>query len=272
MAGAAIGIGSIYMKKDTSNLIIGLLVGSLLLAVIIKGGWLDDLFESGEIERTAGYGQKSLEPLKKTRISEWQDVTVRVHSIKAHKMARVRAKRAAYRVPKDALRSDCDGFSVVVVVFVIENGEIWIGPEQDFYIETEMGVIGGKMWCCKILWCESLTRKDPSDRWDVGRAMHHVKDAVSAASLFEACYGPDSVVEDAKRSTALRDFLEDFFDPSPNGGVEKAPTVKVSAGILRLDCKSWHHNTASAWIEIKSRKVMKTIMNGKQVYPQVYPQ
>jgi hypothetical protein len=267
MAATATGIASIYMKKEAANLIIGLLVGSLLLAVIIKGGWLDDLFESGEIERTAGYGQKSLEPLKKMRISEWQGVTVHVHSTQTHKVARVHAKRAAYTVPEDGLPRGCDGFLVVVMVFVTESGEIWIGPEQDFYIETDSGIIGGKMGSCRILWCESVIHKGRNERWDVGKAMDHLKNDVSAASLHEACYGPDSVVEDAKRSTALIDFLEVFFDASVDGGVKKARAIEVAGGVMRLDFKSWHHDTASAWIEIKSRKVVKTTMNGKQVFP-----
>ena len=246
------------MNKMIRN---GLIVSSLLIGFVTMAVGCGGADKSKTV----------VEPLKKKRCSEWRDVNLDMLSVQNTQTNRLCAKRAEYSVREDDMPPDVDGWQVVMTVFVTERGDIWVGPEQDFYIETDSGVIGGKMFNSRILWCESLIRKHGHERCDVGKALDCLKSDVSGARLIEANRGSDNKDENARRFTELRDFTDIFVDQG-DGGVEKAQAAEVTGGIVRLDFKSSHHDTASAWIDIKSRKVVKTIVNGKQVYPQVYPQ
>lgn len=207
--------------------------------------------------------QRAAEPLNKVRESEWKDVTVQLHltgvtTLSGGRSEQVRAKKANYSVlwPGDLY----ERVFVPVTVFVTSRGEIWAGLEENVYIETELGVIGASLDLNDISWSESAIRKRTDGRCDIAEALDRFMQEVSESDL-------QAIRKRSPSRTTDLTPLTVSFGAMANNGCEKISSASVTNGILRADFKSVWRDEASAWIDIKTKKVVKAVFNGKQVFP-----
>ena len=197
------------------------------------------------------------EPLDKILNQKWKDVTVQVHlsGVRTFLFGRseqVHAKQNVYYSPR-----------VMVTVFVTPQGEVWVGPKQDFYIETPAGVVGGSFTDQDILWCDSLITKRPGETIGLDSALKRLKEEVDASKLEDAdSRYPHDSKHILKRVTELRDCFagKNVFGVNSTGS-EECCAVHVRLGTLRLDFKSIADPgaTGSAWIDIKTKKLLKVV-------------
>lgn len=215
-------------------------------------------------------------PTKKMVKTGWQDTTVDVHSASGTswlswfsstsrpKPMRVAAKRSCYVVLDGDFPAD-----IVVTTFVTERGAIWLGPEQDFYVEIESVITGGKKWGQAILWCESLMNKRPNEKSDLATGLARFEKDVDGSSLAVACNGgpPPPTEAFLKRLTDLGGVLFGIYGSAPNSGGDVV-AVQVEGNAVRLDLKgALDHPNGRAWIDIKTKKLLKAEKDGKQVFP-----
>lgn len=209
--------------------------------------------------------EKEAAEMNKERVSDWKNMTVEVHSTCAAGTTRAHGKRGEYnsRIGSDAVAV------FPVTAFVANGGQIWVGPEQGFYIETPSGVVGGKMFCGSILWCESLFPKRPNEKTDVDSIIARFEREVHGSTLQRAANAADEDLKVClKRYTRLLLVLPELFDPHFNNQEKTIQAVRVTGKTLQFDLKS--HNgrcTATVWIDIESKKLLKAFEDGKQVFP-----
>jgi hypothetical protein len=211
------------------------------------------------------------EPLGKFRASVWHDVFLPLYlsGVRTSGSCMVEAchaKKAEYYLPFSELMT----FSANVTIFVTHRGQVWAGPEQQFYIETDSGVVGGRFKGGDILWCDSLIKRDSSEEMTLKVALERWKQEVGRSKLEEANgwhLTPECI---RKRVTELlTTFLSAmFFSVAPNAGGEELCGIEVEGRLVRLDFRrAGDASIGSAWINIKSRKLQKATAYGKQVYP-----
>ncbi|MBI5395807.1 MAG: hypothetical protein HZA91_10960 [Verrucomicrobia bacterium] len=243
--------------------------GTLILATLLVVAGIETSAEAP----AQGREEHSKNSGKIERLGSWEEVTLEVHSMTNRPVERVRA-RASRHIARFTFRGETKPADVTVTVFATKSGRVWVGPEQLFYIETESGIVGGKMWGeSKILWCESLINKAENQRSDLDSAVGRFEKEVSGPRLFDAYngYALRSDEEQIKLITPFNRVLINFLG-STSGNPEceyKVRVVDVIGNTLCLDMKGPRKRcpAATLWIDIKSRKVVKAVENGKQVFP-----
>lgn len=85
--------------------------------------------------------------------SPWEDTTVTLSNPKEQTTTELTTKITSYRLRED--------ISYPVTAFKSPSNEsFWIGLEQDFYVELETGITGGKFQPSGVIvWCQSLAPK-----------------------------------------------------------------------------------------------------------------
>ncbi|MCX6906836.1 MAG: tetratricopeptide repeat protein [Verrucomicrobia bacterium] len=210
----------------------------------------------------------------KERKGDWEKTTVELHSTKSAGIKRVAAKQCLYKYRFALGHPDFGDASVLITVFVTDSDEIWAGPEQDFYVETDSGIVGGTVskW---LLWCDSLVGKRPPEKDTVDSLPGRFDKQVGGYDLSNAIHGSvmdggsysDSIMRG--RYTFFRDSLGRDFDEKvvePDGRAYRA--VQVTGNTLRLDVRGrGGFYAGSVFVDIKSHKVLKCTVDGKGVFP-----
>lgn len=249
---------------------------SLFIAVSLDAG-------DAPSSRTGANTQKEKKEvlLYKERQSEWKDVTIQVYSTGKDGQERVNGKSAYYHIRHSDAREVAAmkkgyGFELIVrvpvTVFVTKSGRVWAGAEQQFYIETDSRIFGGKMWVMYLLWNESLLAKGPNEITDVYKALRRFDledNALELENTYDNTRGPDE--NRVNRLMCMSDYLSSFFvgDTSHIGLFPWAKAfrgVHVSGTAVRLDFQGVA-SKGSVWVDIESRKVLRSVENGKQVFP-----
>jgi len=232
-------------------------------------------------------------PMYKKRTSAWKDVPFYVLHVGTDQPELVRGKQTMYEVPfwdpaaaayiNSLLKLKREPLQPVsVTVFVSKSGAAWAGEEQTFYIETKAGILGGWLLKNEVMWSDSLVVGKSNEVMDVHKAIKrfdeednaHKLDNSGARSHFR---GPAE--ERAKRLTPIHDLIPfDFFGwkAEMNLGClhEAYEKAQMCGDAVRLDFETLERPPlpesichVRIWIDIYSRKVVKTTWDGKQVYP-----
>ncbi len=210
----------------------------------------------------------------KERKGNWETTTVDLLSTRSAGVRRVTARQCSYHIRLDPGRPDFGNESVLLTVFVTDSGQTWAGPEQDFYIETDSGVVGGNVskW---LLWCDSLLARRAGEKDAVDTLPARVDRQIGGYDLSNAQTGSimdDDIYSDSilrERYSFYRDFLgQGFFETfvEPDGRAYRA--AQVIGNTLRLDIRGRGGlSTASVFVEIKSRRVHHCTVDGRKVFP-----
>ena len=216
-------------------------------------------------------------PTKKLRKTDWAAHTLEVQSASSKswfsglvsssptKSMRVLAKKARCCVTHTKLPAD-----ITVMAFVTDQGAIWLGPEQEFYVQTESGVVGGKVWGEAILWCESLINTRPNEHNDIDTILARFEKDIDGNKLAVAYNGgpPPPTESYLKRLTDLGEVLGTFYGargPNDSGNVV---SVRVEGHAVQLGLKGDSAtSSATIVIDITTKQLLKAIVDGKQTFP-----
>jgi hypothetical protein len=124
--------------------------GLLALLLFSSPGWQILEASTEEVTPPTAHTMK----LKNLRHSPWTPITVEMLSATTRTSEKVPARKAIFEY------SDIFGTRTVPsTVFVSPTSRaVWVGPEQEFYVETDSGIKGGKLNGGFLLWCDSLAQ------------------------------------------------------------------------------------------------------------------
>jgi len=208
-----------------------------------------------------GIGKRSIDR-KKKQMTSWGNTRSAVFCDGERTPSTVHAKKAVYDVEvREGVFT-----TIPVTAFVIpETGKIWMGPEQEYYIETDSGIVGFHMRLGgTIFWCKSLAKepartvKTQSEKNDPSKGFERT---VSGFSLFDAQIGADREAR-RERKTNLNQIISHWFFSegvaSSQSGLARILRAELSGGLLKLDLANpTGEYKASVWIDVKSRKAIK---------------
>jgi len=192
----------------------------------------------------------------------WEPWTGQVHTESNSSPEKVDGKRGKFLNELSSEKPQ----TVPITVFVTAKGKVWAGPEQDFYVESEHGVFGTKKqrgaW---MQWCDSLVARQGDEKCTMDKALDRFE-KVDVFALNRAwCIG--SQTTEISRTLFKPPFINYKTDDPL-----KLEFLRIQVGReeLCLDMKSPNGRyTASATIDIKSKKVLKVVLEGKQIFPKL---
>lgn len=202
------------------------------------------------------------------RVGGSQEVMIEVLSTTTNRGVRVRGRRVCYRTSLAyfGFREIPIPVEAPVTAFMTKRGEIWVGREMDFYIETDAGVVGGRRSSASIAWHGSWISKRQNEKVDLNSLMRRFEKEMTADKWSEI-FGDPNLEKQPERLTKLWPMFQKLGTAWRESDQELRAT-DLTNGILRLDWNSKdRHDSGSVWIEIKSRKLVKAVEDGKQVFP-----
>jgi hypothetical protein len=172
----------------------------------------------------------------------------------------LKVKRATYTVQINSNYSE----SVTVTAFTNpQSGRIWLGPTMDFYVDAQSNIFGGMLSPGAVLWRDSLISSPGQTNIDA--AINYFEKNIDGSKLISSLgHKPD---------TDLRKVVpQGFFSKrGPTDSEFIKPDViaaEVIKNELRLDLENpFSHQKVSVWIDISSRKPVKAVEAGKQIFP-----
>lgn len=242
--------------------------------------------------------------------SEWKPVTIEIHSTLQAGPVRVEGKISSWTLKISwPAYLDHRGFkdtnTTAVLGFTAPRGDIWVGSEKEFYVESLAGVLGGEYRSGRLYWFESMVVRKGQDKTTLDDCLKLFEREIdgNTLELFNSDMGvaPDGELTPCRlsRVTELRPPL----DPEILGNLALPPNtptadihvtgVQVTGNTLRLDLKSrrdvlfrlneavlnpsrlpslpakeWKGQyVASVWIDIPSKEVIKAEENGRYTWP-----
>ncbi len=186
-------------------------------------------------------------PVQKIATTHWIAETNAVPGLQAPALL---IKRAVFRMQAMG-NHPIEPADVDFVVFKApRSGKVWAGREMDFYVETDSTIIGGMLtpWG-RINWHDDVA--DPLQG-----------DVDSLIERFEQRVNDSKIKGESRHESDLRSAAKPGFFYVSGSGQEVMPKflgVQVSGEEMRLDLENPETGgTASFWIDIKTRKVLKT--------------
>jgi hypothetical protein len=185
----------------------------------------------------------------------WRDDARQIHRPGATPVS-VRARHAVYEF------RDRSGFLWEVPVESIvepQSRRIWIGPESDFYLIRETGLVGGRLVLGgRLVWCRAFLTSQGSEDEAVARFGREID--------------TDAVINRQDEAINLHILLNPwFFAAAPfssQPAEAKIETVDATAGDLRLDLDSpTGEFKANIWIDPTVLQVVRIVENGTLTFP-----
>jgi hypothetical protein len=198
-----------------------------------------------------------------TTMGPWRACAVLVYAQDGTSLP-LEARQAQYRFHTPPTTNPNLDFSYDATVFLNPaTGHVWAGQKVDYYFETPTGIVG--FWPGPggdMRWYGSAFKEIiPKERLD------------GLVERFERQKGYFKLHDDTIPGTDLNPFVqEDFFEPFPMSsappGFAKIVEMNVKNGqvFLRLESPTSQYH-ASVYIDIKTRKVVRALNEGKQVFP-----
>jgi len=157
--------------------------------------------------------------------------------------------------------------SMEVAVVAIKNpksGKVWIGQQQDFYIETDSQIIGGFLTLDgSVRWCDGLISNSNGEDLDVaiGRFDKEIDGPTLASRRTRSESGLNPVLG--------RHFFTRRNDDRDSETIQaKVKAVETQGGRVQIDLENpITHSVASVWFNSKTLKPVKATENGRQIFP-----
>jgi hypothetical protein len=151
------------------------------------------------------------------------------------------------------------------------NHAIWVGPEQDVFIESGSQIVGARIAARGVLWAESLIHSTGPKRSELAKAIATFEKETDGRSLSQA-WLPTSLELHKMRLTDLKVILSmDFYVASPGSSQGAQPRLvdfDTKGAELRITLASpTGVHSATVWIDVETRRVVKAEENGQQVFP-----
>lgn len=184
----------------------------------------------------------------------WEPWAGQVNTEGGSSPEKVDGKRAKFLCELDPSGSE----TIPIIVFMTAKGKVWVGPEQDFYVEGEQGVFGFKKpqgsW---IQWCDSLIGQQGSEKCTLDKAIDRLGSEVDVFKL-NSVWWFGSKDTDMSRSLFKPPFINYKKDDRQKLQFLR---ILVSGGEVRLEMKSPNERyTASATIDIKSKNLLNAML------------
>lgn len=185
---------------------------------------------------------------------------------------KIDAKKTTYQYGEEGLNA-----RVVVSFLLPESKRLWIGPEQDFYVQFDTNVMGVQLTrgdMNKVFWRKSM-HPNPNAEFNgsIEEAINSFDSKIDNAKLGRAVLSDD--VDLDKNLTYLPDRISDnsFFMAAPgasNVGEMKLAGFGMDGNDVRFDIENLTTgNNASVWIEFESKKITKVKENDEQTFPNI---
>jgi hypothetical protein len=238
-----------------------LVVAAIYICLVIVGSQSaselpDDIIKRGLDKNTA------------ERKTEWGEKTFQVYTGSQQDPLSVKGKTATFSAIMFNFRNRRS--DAKVTAFVTENGRVWAGPEEKYYIETKSDVVGISVNGQCIQWTDTMVPSRRSEKLDVDRVVQVLEKEIQArgiVGLFKFFQG--------KNVTSFA-FIEEFNGLKTDSGEEyhlekKERPIQVTGDIARLELSSQYGTTGTLWVNINTRKLQKAAYNGKLVFTKWWP-
>ncbi len=167
------------------------------------------------------------------RVAPWGETTIEVHRNQMPSPVSLRAQEAVYGYCVDIAWDGPQGpyylLKIPVVAFMFDDeGGAWVGPRQDFYIRTALGIIGGRLHRNHLLWGRSMIggATEQNAAGGVSDLIHLFESQYDVMALYKAwSAGGDEALE--RKSPNRSIDLSVVFDPEFFKDVEDAPTPQA---------------------------------------------
>jgi hypothetical protein len=205
--------------------------------------------------------QKRSKVMNKKLKDSWSEAKSRVFQQNETSQTVIGSKRATFNVESEKGVVT----TIPVVAFATPSGKTWMGPAQDFYIETDSGIIGFQMRVGgELFWCSSLA-KNPAPKAKTPGATadpsSEFEQDVSGSDLFDAHMGIDPDARLARITDLRQNVSSWFFSDSPGSsqtGLAKIVGVEISGGQLKLDLTDQAGKySVTVWLDIKTKRGLK---------------
>ena len=146
--------------------------------------------------------------------TKWETKKVQVHRMDKVPSMQAVAQTSTFEAPYG-------GDYRVLAIVVPKSRHVWVGPDQDFLIDTDAGVIGGRMTSSgNLWWCESMVEVDSPERLNLQQVIDRFEQKATFVDLGIAINNIGGNPQDLpKRVTSLRSVLDaSFFLADPKGG------------------------------------------------------
>jgi hypothetical protein len=204
-----------------------------------------------------------LETLKHT---PWENSTNKLLTAETRLPVQVNSKKATFEY------NGSSSFSIVTFISD-KTHNIWIGPRQDFYVDLDSGILGGRLTGGFIIWCESMVSKQNLKTTNLTEVIQKFEEDTDIIAVDIAFIGG---LNDDVRLRHLTDLSLVFsiwaFTNGPFSSTTSPSARLVSSELVDGQVKLQLENPASkfvgeAWIDPVTKKVTKAVESGKQVFP-----
>ncbi|WP_160164609.1 sister chromatid cohesion protein PDS5 [Pedosphaera parvula] len=185
-------------------------------------------------------------PLTKTDKTQWSIQTNFIPGIKPQPSF---LKRAVFQVPMNYPEQRLVDIDIVAFK-APKSGEVWVGWDMDFYVETDSEILGAMLtpWG-DVQWHTNLNSQ-PSEA-----------DLAAAIDQFQKKVSHSKLKGESEESTIFRDAVPHDFLWLLGTGQNVMPKfldATVNRGSIRLDLENPESGQkASIWIDAKTRKLLK---------------
>ena len=198
------------------------------------------------------------ENVEKQQVEKWKDSKVRLLRSDKQPSVVINAKRAVYEIRHGSRKQ-----IITVIAFSdLKSGTIWVGPEQDAYVEMQGKMLGYRFLRENIIWCRSLLKHDPqATSADI---TDRVEQDVTGFSLLCAAIPSDERLAEEKPTRLGSHIKNNSMFTDGHFSAHYAPPIVTKfqwdEGLLKLSLTDQTKRfEAAVWIDMKTREIKKVI-------------
>ena len=244
------------------GVIIGLSVLAAVYAFILAYGWYP------ASEHQDDFIKQRLDQNTAERKTEWVEESFQVYTGSEQDPVCVKGKTAIYSGVWPKL--DKERHDVPVTAFVTENGRVWAGPKEKYYVETKSDVVVIDVHSQFISWTDTMVTSRPSEKMDIDRVVQRLEKAILSRGIVGTFkYHQGKFVtsfEFIKKYNISRRSSEEGFRLA---SIEKP--IQLDGSIAQLNIIGGSHTNGTLWVDINTRKLQKVALDGKLVFTKWWP-
>lgn len=198
------------------------------------------------------------ENVEKQQVEKWKASKVKLLRSGKQPSVVINAKRAVYELSDGSKK-----LTIPVIAFTDpKSGSIWVGPEQDAYLEMQAKTLGFRLSGSGIDWCESLLKHgDKAVSPDITKRFE--QDVTGYSLIRAAILSPARLAKE--KPTSLRPHIKNpwMFTNGPfdsQGATPIVTKIQWDEKLLKLSLTDKTKQfEATVWIDLKSREVKKVV-------------